>query len=347
MSERITLRSVAAETGVSVATVSMALRNSPRLPEATRERIRKVAREMGYLSDPMLSALAAHRWNRGPSATGSTVAILADGMVEGKAGMAERAAAKGYQLMEFQIGDYPDPRRLADILYHRGILGVIVAQIFKPGFCEAFDWSRFIAVACSEGYERPPVHLVMPNHFKSVQDCWDRAWSKGHRRIGMALFDMPQAIDYHERCAAYLERQRQVPESARVPVFVAKPDARNDARVRDIGGWVRAWKLDAVLGFNIAFYWLLRAGGWSIPSDIAFFDLWITVLSSPEPGMYLPADEVGRRAVEYLDTLIRSGARGIPDRRTTLSVDFIWRDPRSAQARRRTPPNANRTRTIG
>ena len=43
---RVTLADIAAKAGVHVTTVSLALRNSPRLPVATRERIRKLAEQL-------------------------------------------------------------------------------------------------------------------------------------------------------------------------------------------------------------------------------------------------------------------------------------------------------------
>ena len=330
MNKRITLRDVASRIGVSTATASLALRDSPKLPVATRERVHKAALELGYQFDPMLAALSAHRWNRRPTHLGSTLAVLADGMVEGEAGMRDRATAQGYGLEVFQIRDYPDPRRLADVLYNRGILGVIVGQMFKPGFCAAFDWSRFIAVACSEGYERPPVNLVMPNHFKAVQDAWDRAWAAGHRRIGLALYNMPLAIDYHERCAAFLERQNQLSAPERIPLCRLEPASADPelyaVMVRTMRDWMREWKPEVVLGFNGFFYWILRDAGWPAPKKVTFYDLWITEPPILNSGLFLSHAELGRRTVELLDALIRGGERGIPDHPATLSINLAWRD---------------------
>lgn len=338
MSARPTLRDVAREIGLSTATISLALRDSPHVPPATRERVKQAARALGYRSDPMLAALAAHRWRRRPVPSGSTLAVLADGRVEGETGMVQRASAYGYRLEVFQIHDYPDAHRLSDVLYHRGILGVVVAQIFTPGFCEAFDWSRFVAVACSEGYYRPPVDLVMPNHFRAVQDAWDHAWARGHRRIGLALFDMPSAIDFHDRCAAFFDRQQRVPDSQRVPVMPIKPwhddDERNPppgtpnvTQARAIlSRWVHRHKPDVVLAFNNSFYWLLHEAGWRIPEQFAFIDLWLQG-SNPPPhnsGLMLSTDELGRRAVDWLDSLLRAGARGIPAHPATMALGMQW-----------------------
>src|SRR3954467_7024054 len=58
---RVTLAVIAKKAGVHVTTVSLALRNHPRLPETTRQRIHALATQMGYRPDPMLRALVSYR----------------------------------------------------------------------------------------------------------------------------------------------------------------------------------------------------------------------------------------------------------------------------------------------
>ncbi len=58
---RITQKHIAEAAGVSKSAVSLALRNHPSLPRATRERIRRLADRMGYYPDPALSALMGYR----------------------------------------------------------------------------------------------------------------------------------------------------------------------------------------------------------------------------------------------------------------------------------------------
>ena len=60
---RTTMKDVAQQLGVHTTTVSLALRNSPKLPIETREKIQALAKKMGYHQDPMLSALTAYRSN--------------------------------------------------------------------------------------------------------------------------------------------------------------------------------------------------------------------------------------------------------------------------------------------
>ena len=57
---RVGLREIAAAAGVSVMTVSLALRGNPRISIATRDRIKRLADELGYHPDPELSRLMNH-----------------------------------------------------------------------------------------------------------------------------------------------------------------------------------------------------------------------------------------------------------------------------------------------
>ena len=59
--ERATIEDVAASAGVSVATVSRALRGLPNVASHTRERIERIATELDYRADPAASRLAAGR----------------------------------------------------------------------------------------------------------------------------------------------------------------------------------------------------------------------------------------------------------------------------------------------
>src|SRR3954453_6179757 len=59
--ERATIEDVAATAGVSVATVSRALRGLPNVASHTRERIERIATELEYRADPAPPRLGAGR----------------------------------------------------------------------------------------------------------------------------------------------------------------------------------------------------------------------------------------------------------------------------------------------
>eukprot|EP01035_Chromulina_nebulosa_P029894 gene29894-39673_t len=61
MSLGVTMKSIAAQAGVTQATVSMCLANNPRIPAATRERIQALAKKLGYQPNPYVSTLMRSR----------------------------------------------------------------------------------------------------------------------------------------------------------------------------------------------------------------------------------------------------------------------------------------------
>src|SRR5438128_7703876 len=78
---RVTQQEVARRARVHRTTVSLALSDSPRIPAKTKARIKRIAQELGYAPDPMLTALIAYRSQRRPAAFHGTLAWLANTQV--------------------------------------------------------------------------------------------------------------------------------------------------------------------------------------------------------------------------------------------------------------------------
>src|SRR5712675_732128 len=57
MAKPVTMKTIATQAAVTQATVSMCLANNPRMPPATRTRIRAIAERLGYRPNPYISAL--------------------------------------------------------------------------------------------------------------------------------------------------------------------------------------------------------------------------------------------------------------------------------------------------
>ncbi|HEX8295693.1 MAG TPA: helix-turn-helix domain-containing protein, partial [Chthoniobacteraceae bacterium] len=62
---RVSLRDIARVLGISHATVSLALRDHPRISLGLRKKIQQTATEMQYRPDPMLAALASYKKSKG------------------------------------------------------------------------------------------------------------------------------------------------------------------------------------------------------------------------------------------------------------------------------------------
>src|SRR3954463_12432521 len=76
MKERVTMKTVAQEAGVTQATVSMSLANHPRIPAETRERIQAIVNRLGYRPNPYISTLMRIRRQGRPLKDQPVIAIV-------------------------------------------------------------------------------------------------------------------------------------------------------------------------------------------------------------------------------------------------------------------------------
>src|SRR4051812_23519562 len=58
--ENPSYQDIAKKAKVSIMTVSLALRNSPRVSQQTRTRIRRIADRLGYRADPQIAAMMGY-----------------------------------------------------------------------------------------------------------------------------------------------------------------------------------------------------------------------------------------------------------------------------------------------
>src|SRR4051812_9774003 len=75
-----TMKTIAAEVGVSVMTVSLALRNHPRISRATRQRVQTVATRLGYRSNPMVASLMTQIRSSRPISYQANLGFMAENL---------------------------------------------------------------------------------------------------------------------------------------------------------------------------------------------------------------------------------------------------------------------------
>ena len=130
--ERATIEDVAASAGVSVATVSRALRGLPNVANRTRERIERIASELDYRADPAASRLAAGR---------SRAIAVAVPMLDGwyyshvVAGVEAVFAEAGYDTIVVGVGAFGEGRRVLEAAgpIYRRVDGLICVDVLLTG----------------------------------------------------------------------------------------------------------------------------------------------------------------------------------------------------------------------
>ncbi|WP_238991361.1 LacI family DNA-binding transcriptional regulator [Rariglobus hedericola] len=320
------MRQIATAAGVSVATVSMALRNSEKITPETREKVRAAAAQLNYRPDPLIAALSGRRREQSPASIDIIAYITAYPTKEGwrenrfspaaYEGACARASQRGYRIEHFWLRDaHMTTRRLTHILRSRGILGVCLAPFpdVVPQF--QFPWDEFCCAAIGYTMRRPAIHRACPHQFQGMQLALSTLRLRGYKRIGVALGKRVSKIVAHNWIAAVLMHQYEHGRSSATCLIYEESD-----RV-ELTGWMRDNKPDAMIVSDIALLEWFSDLGISIPSDLAVVPL------ERYPG-YACLDQkphmVGAAAIDMIIGMIQRNETGLPSDPKTVMVEGSW-----------------------
>jgi LacI family transcriptional regulator len=328
---RVTHQDIASKFGCDKSTVSLALRDNPRIPLQTRIQIQELAQKMGYRPDPALAMLARQRWAKHDPEVGSTLAFIVNRKrpfynVQAPyiRGAMERALERGYQLIEFDLDEYPSGHAASKVLYSRGIRGLILACIPPDELAPivALDWEKFTVVSLSHGWGHVPVHAVGVNYFESTRMVWREVVARGYQRIGTALFqESPSSIVDAERLGAcYVAQRDLIPAELRIPVLLC--DFQNKGAFFH---WMKQHRPEAIISRWAGVYDWLVEEGYKIPRDVAFASFRIEE-GRPIAGASIMVDHIGSAAVDTVIAQMHENRWGIPAIRQTLQLEPVWVD---------------------
>lgn len=349
MAPRVTQTDIARAAGVHNTTVSLALRNSPAIPEGTRKRIQALAEEMGYHPDPALRALVAYRKGCAVRDRKETIAYITNaetrwGWRESPAderfyiGAMKKATQHGYQLEHFWLGEPGlTQRRLSSMLFHRGITGALLASHPPAGdTLLEFDWRRMGAVKIGFFPQVPALHRVTDDHQGNVRMAMKRIFAAGYQRVGLVL---PKAWDESVDLAwssGFLLEQSRMPANARLPVLFLPPppvagapdgeSSADETAVKALASWLDVHRPDAILGSFAVLGGALHELGVSIPRDLAFVDLFLSNCDGRFAGVRQSSERVGEIATEMLVGLLQQNICGEPAVTTATLVEGVWCD---------------------
>ncbi len=279
--KRITMTDIAASLGVTKMTVSLALKNDPRLSVATRDRVAARARELGYRPNPLVTALMREiRTQKTSKRSGSTLALIIEGLTKKSplqvptyqrilAGIHSQALQQGFQIETFYTGS-PDlsDARLNRILHTRGIRGVVLFDFFgdREGELPQLDWNRLAVVAFTHHRPGLPINRVLMDHRANAFLALERLRALGYRRIGLPLGKNLDPGFQYALSSAFLVWRHLHPEFKPVPFLpVDGTKITRDVFLR----WVNRHRPDALLTHQAALIGWLREGGYHVPGEVA------------------------------------------------------------------------------
>jgi LacI family transcriptional regulator, repressor for deo operon, udp, cdd, tsx, nupC, and nupG len=188
-----TLEDVARVAGVSVATVSRALRNLPNVAVETRTKVKAAAADLNYRADPSAARLATGRSN----AIGIAMPFVGQWyFAQVLAGVEAVLASAGYDLLLYSAATPEDRRRfLTDALpVRQRVDGVVLIDLIVPPE-EIGAWSASGVRLVSVGQRVDPFPSVTLDNEAAARLAVEHLIGLGHRRIGLIGASEPDSDD--------------------------------------------------------------------------------------------------------------------------------------------------------
>lgn len=342
----VTLTDIAAEAGVSVATVSKSLSGDPKIREATRKKVRRIANRRGYIPDQHARTLRTKKSRR----LGILLPTLNNPFyVEKVASAQETAWQAGYELA-FVCSEWDVEREISccNRFLGMGVEGVIVSNRVTKEENEHFNMiiERGMPVVDLTG-ENPAVphaSSIAVDRVKGMELIMQHLVELGHRSFGLVGFKPRPSSSYVHQLRwqgiCNVLRRHEISNDCLELLPTADDSLESgysalDCHLReglDLPTALVTINDEIAHGALVALY----DHGWKVPEDIsvAGFDNTVTARFT-RPALTTVSQthlDLGRRAVEMLLEDIETP--GKPPRHIKLEPKLVVRDS-TAQVRLR------------
>jgi len=314
---KVTLKDIAAELGVSHATISLALNNSPKVAKATREKVLAKAKEMGYQVSPYVSALMAAR-RRGRDLDQAPVIALvtpnrsADYWKERHhirrfiESCTETAGGLGIQTKLFWIGEEGmTARRMNEIFFHRGIRGAVLMTHGRWGERMDHAWSDLATVTYGARELRPNTDWVGADFYGNMELVLNELIAHKYTKVGFTM-DKPFHYQHHNRwLSAYLKERYYGGIASMEPWLDAQPDFEGFKK------WFQKWTPEVIVCVQPAtiIEWLQQLG-LRVPQDVSVVTIGTAERGGKLSGIVENTYTCGKLALQLLVDRIHRGDFG-------------------------------------
>jgi DNA-binding LacI/PurR family transcriptional regulator len=325
-----TLQEIASIAGVHRTTVSMALKNHPRIPEETRQRIQTIAATLGYKPNPYLSAWMTSVRQGKPKLGSGSIAYLSEFPKEVLIahhryakrfyeGARLRAEQLGYGLDFFSPQTPAECQQVEKVLRARSIEGIILAY-FSPDRPEiALNWERYAGVII--GYELAGLLYprVNSDQIRNMEIIFEELVRRGYQRPGLVVFDNGLSKAGRRFRMAFNDMIHINRELAHVPILWPGAKIGEKAAKENLWRWIERTRPDCIIGPQQEIPLWLEEIGMKTPDDIGIVCYTINDESNRISGMIENFESIGSNAVDIVDGQLRRNERGIrPAHRLTV-----------------------------
>ena len=334
MAKAPTIRSLAELAGVSKATVSLALRDNPRIRPSERQRIQRIASEAGYAPNAVMAHLLTQLRSGKSSTYQSTLGLVyatrppeqlnhLASFREWFAACHARAKQLGYSVDEFRLFEPGmDPARLVRILDARNIRGLVVVGPFQRSIIPPeFDpiWRRSATVVIGLRPVQPALSCAANDQFATAKNAVLALRELGYQRPGLCIsFEVDAHVEDRFQ-GGFGVAQRNLPKRDRLPVFAYRP-AGQDRFIR----WVERYRPDVVVTLHHEIRDWLAGANLDVPRDLGLVHLDRVADLRDWAGMRQNHESVGYAAIDTVIGQLHRNEIGVPPFQKCTFTNSTW-----------------------
>lgn len=341
--QRITIRDISQASGVSICTVSKALRGDPKISETTRNKVMEVAESLGYRPDPELKKLMAYVSRKHKQGIRSSIGMLTPYRSKKESQLfdyfkifektvIERAAQHGYHIDVLYMGDPTmRPERLRNIIRTRNFDGIVVSPTGNTEPELLVDTTPLPTVSCQRVYYKPSMNRVEPDYYRNTLTALQNTFNNGYRRPFLVLTGgvheltdgMIQAA-YRQFCASTL--QEPAPNA-----YIS--DSYNYS---ELPAMLKKHKIDCIIGNSLFTLNWLHKNGYT-PETMGFAALNLIPKADRKQlkapfrmneisGIDVQSEVIDATVVDILIGMILRHERGEPENPQIVSIQGKWHE---------------------
>lgn len=333
----VTLSDIAEQVGLSLATVSYALRQHSKISAATRARVATAARKLGYRPNPRVASLMAHIRGAQSRAHQERIAFIWVHTSRSQArenvflknvfaGARERANQMGFILEEFWTNDVGmTDQRLEHILRARGIVGVVLSPVTsaETAITLGWDWRHFSAAVIGNVTWTPELHHAGHHHFLAMRMALIELAKLGCKRPAALIESTVHERNKHAYLASFLAHHPHAAEARRLVRVVARGSSTN------LHAWFRAIRADALIVSHTDLLDLpgvaRAARELGIPRVTLY---WGKETPRTIGGIDQCQDRVAGHAIDLVAAQLNANETGVPDLPRMMLFPGKWVAPR-------------------
>jgi LacI family transcriptional regulator len=363
----VTLRDLTARCRFSLATVSRALRDDPRISEATKKEIQALAKEMGYRPNPMIKSLMlAHKRGSPRNELVSNVAWLnthpekdfwhstpyGRHLIDAAK---ERANELGYGFEElWSLEPGMTAKRLHQIAHTRYVRGLLIPGTVNTLMEEGFPWEQYTVVCIRERQlGQVDWHRTNAASRQNIQTAFNQLRDLGYRRIafagGIYIRDeqaQAQMLQFNAgkvssrefllqegiwaQLSGFLCSQAFIPKRERIHPFLFNSEP--GVALTPLAEWLKKVRPEAVISNGRTIMEAAEAAGLRVPEDLAIAHTHLDDDVQGWAGINPHLIRQARSAVDMLCAQIERNERGVPEFPKLMHIKGEWCDGWTAPA---------------